>query len=118
FQRAHNVCKHVRAVRLWMAAFRTGAVAPKPRPAATIEDERVALTPSGAAALMEHPVEDEATVNTQAAIRRLIDEQDAYRRDLLARGYRPVDDPVWRERDLQIISLRARLPRPTLTAAL
>src|SRR4051812_7355712 len=27
-----NVCKHMRAVRLWMAAFKTGAVTPKSRP--------------------------------------------------------------------------------------
>ena len=26
FQRAGNLCKHVRAVRLWMAAFMTGAL--------------------------------------------------------------------------------------------
>jgi hypothetical protein len=31
-QRSRNVCKHMRAVRLWRAAFATGAVAPKPRP--------------------------------------------------------------------------------------
>jgi hypothetical protein len=41
------------AVRLWMAAFATGAVAPKPRPAATAEDDRIALTPKGAAYLAE-----------------------------------------------------------------
>jgi len=34
FQRARNVCKHVRAVRLWMTAYKSGAVAPRPRPAA------------------------------------------------------------------------------------
>ncbi|MCC7366821.1 MAG: hypothetical protein IT306_00260 [Chloroflexi bacterium] len=59
-QRSRNVCKHMRAVRLWMAAFATGAVAPKPRPAtpavtddAGIGDELVILTPEGAALLAE-----------------------------------------------------------------
>ncbi len=49
FQKAGNRCKHVRAVCLWMAAFMTGSVAPKPRTDATPLDERVALTPEGAA---------------------------------------------------------------------
>jgi hypothetical protein len=39
------MCKHMQAVRLWMAAFATGAVAPKPRPGASAADERVPLTP-------------------------------------------------------------------------
>ena len=52
-QRSRNVCKHIRAVRLWMAAFATGAVAPKPRPGATAEDDRIALTPDAAAYLAE-----------------------------------------------------------------
>jgi hypothetical protein len=57
-QRERNVCKHMRAVRLWMAAFATGAVALKPRPAtptvmddAGIGDELISLTPGGAAYL-------------------------------------------------------------------
>ena len=57
-QRSRNVCKHMRAVRFWMAAFATGAVAPKPRPAtpsvlddAGIGDELAVLTPEGAAYL-------------------------------------------------------------------
>ena len=50
-QRSRNVCKHIRAVRLWMAAYQTGAVAPKPRSIATAEDSRIALTPDGAAYL-------------------------------------------------------------------
>jgi len=41
----------MRAVRFWMAAYQTGAVAPKPRPGATAEAERIALTPEGAAYL-------------------------------------------------------------------
>src|SRR5215203_5387382 len=52
-QRARNVCKHMRAVRFWMAAFATGAVAPKPRPGAAAEDDRIILTPVGAAVLAE-----------------------------------------------------------------
>lgn len=57
-QRSRNTCKHMRAVRLWMAAFATGAVAPKPRPAtpgvvddAGIGDELIVLLPDGAALL-------------------------------------------------------------------
>src|SRR5688572_20418849 len=53
-------CKHVRAVRLWMAAYLAGAVDPTPRPAtpdvvddADIDDELVSLTPEGAAYLVE-----------------------------------------------------------------
>jgi len=61
-QRNRNVCKHIRSVRLWMAAFMTGAVAPK-RGAATADpqDDRIALTPKGAQylvdvdAVAEHP---------------------------------------------------------------
>jgi hypothetical protein len=50
-QRSRNVCKHMRAVRFWMAAYQTGAVAPKPRPTATAQDDRIGLTPDGAAYL-------------------------------------------------------------------
>jgi hypothetical protein len=53
FQRARNVCKHVRAVRLWMAAFATGAVSPKREASADLADELVILTPEGAAFLVE-----------------------------------------------------------------
>ena len=63
-QRSRNVCKHMRAVRLWMAAFATGAVAPKPRPGATAEDDRIALTPEGAAYLAEHCQPSEAVAPT------------------------------------------------------
>jgi hypothetical protein len=59
-QRSRNVCKHMRAVRLWMAAFQTGAVAPKSRPLTpTVRDDTgtgddiVILTPEGAAFLAE-----------------------------------------------------------------
>jgi len=57
-----EVCKHMRAVRFWMAAFKTGTVAPKRAAGANPQDDRVALTPKGAAALAglsepvaEHP---------------------------------------------------------------
>src|SRR4051794_4589009 len=57
-QRSRNLCKHIRAVRLWLAPFKTGAVAPKQRPTtpdvsddAGTGDELAILTPAGAAAL-------------------------------------------------------------------
>ena len=66
-QRSRNVCKHMRAVRLWMAAFATGAVAPKPRPGATAQDDRIALTPDGAAYLAEQSQPAEAVTPTAYA---------------------------------------------------
>ena len=57
-------CKHMRAVRFWMAAYQTGAVAPKPRRRATVEDHRIALTPDGADYLLEQA---EATAPTAYA---------------------------------------------------
>lgn len=75
-QRSRNVCKHLRAVRLWMTAFATGAVAPKPRPAtpaivddAGTGDDRVILTPEGAAYLAALPEPAEAV--TTAAYAKL-----------------------------------------------
>ena len=68
-QRSRNVCKHMRAVRFWMAAFATGAVAPKPRPGATAEDDRIALTPAGAAYLAEQCQQaDAVTPNAYAKL--------------------------------------------------
>jgi hypothetical protein len=59
-QQSRNVCKHMRAVRLWFAAYKTGAVTPKSRPLtptvaddAGIGDELVILTLTGAAFLAE-----------------------------------------------------------------
>lgn len=59
-QKRREVCKHMRAIRFWMVAFKAGAVAPKPRPATPdviddlgIGDELVILTPDGAAYLAE-----------------------------------------------------------------
>jgi hypothetical protein len=73
-QRSRNVCKHMRAVRLWMAAFSTGAVAPKQRPAtpdvvddAGIGDELVVLTAEGAAYLAEQAGRSETTAPTAYA---------------------------------------------------
>jgi len=72
-QRSRNVCKHMRAVRLWMAAYQTGAVVPKPRPAtpdvvddAGIGGELVILTPDGAASLAE--LRDQAMSTTYEAL--------------------------------------------------
>jgi hypothetical protein len=74
FQRAGNLCKHVRACRLWLAAFKAGAVSPKQRPAtpnviddAGIGDETVSLTPEGAAAM----IEQDAATPTLATYERL-----------------------------------------------
>jgi hypothetical protein len=68
YQRSRNVCKHVRAVRLWMAAFQTGAVAPKRRPATPdviddsgMGDDLVILTPEGAEFLSEHREQSDTT---------------------------------------------------------
>ena len=63
-QRSRNLCKHMRAVRLWMAAFATGAVTPKPRLGATAEDDRIALTPEGAAYLADQREQAEAVTPT------------------------------------------------------
>jgi hypothetical protein len=52
-QRSRNVCKHMRACRLWLAAYATGAVSPKRGDGATPEDDRIALTADGAALLVE-----------------------------------------------------------------
>src|SRR5437764_685984 len=63
-QRSRNICKHMRAVRLWMAAFATGAVAPKPRPGTTADDDRIVLMPEGAASLVERLEQAEAITAT------------------------------------------------------
>src|SRR4051794_17774364 len=71
FQISRNTCKHVRACRLWMAAFRTGAVTLKSRPttpAVTDDtgtgDDLVFLTPEGAAYLAEQIEQRAATLTT------------------------------------------------------
>jgi hypothetical protein len=70
-QRSRNVCKHMRAVRLWMAAYQTGAVAWEPRPAtpdvrddAGIGDDLVILRPDGAAYLTDLAEMTEAASST------------------------------------------------------
>jgi len=61
-------CYHMRAVRLWMAAYKTGAVAPKPRPAApTALDDLVVLLPAGAAYLTELAAADQDRAARQDA---------------------------------------------------
>lgn len=45
---------------------------------------------------------------------KLCTEHQQHGRELIARGYRPIDDAVYLERDLQLQSLKARLPVPTL----
>src|SRR3954447_2161175 len=74
-QRSRNVCKHIRAVRFWMAAFKTGAVTMKSRPTTpTITDDTgtgddlVVLTPEGAAFLAE---QDEQTAPAPTTYERL-----------------------------------------------
>jgi hypothetical protein len=76
FQHARNVCKHVRAVRLWMAAFQTWRSPPKRRLAtpgvvddAGIGDELVILTPEGAAYLAE--MSDQTATTTLSTYERL-----------------------------------------------
>lgn len=62
-------CKHVMAVRLWMAAFKTGAVSPKRESAATCQDDRAVLLPAGAAYLAAQtaPVADVPAVSAPTA---------------------------------------------------
>jgi hypothetical protein len=74
FQHARNVCRHVRAVRLWMAAYQTGAVPPKLRPATPdviddsgTGDDLVILTAEGAAHLVERQVPNVADAATTYA---------------------------------------------------
>jgi hypothetical protein len=70
-QQRGTICKHIRAVRLWMAAYKTGAVTMKSRPLtptvtddAGIGDELVSLTAEGAAVLAEQSQETAAPILT------------------------------------------------------
>jgi hypothetical protein len=63
-QRNRNICKHMRAVRFWMAAFKTGAVSPKREAGATPDDDRIAITPEGAAFLAAQAQETTAPTLT------------------------------------------------------
>jgi len=115
-QRSRNICKHIRAVRFWLAAYATGAVAPKPRPGAIADDERYALTPAGAAYLvtLDHGPTPRAVQAERAYLRKLIEEQAAHAQQIRATGSRPHDHPVWSERAAYIGRLQASLPRMTL----
>jgi len=119
-----------------MAAYQTRAVAPKPRHGATAEDDRIALTPAGAAHLVAQcsavaaesvaaPLQANipfgeplaAQDDDGAFVARLIGEQDAHRRLLLSFGVRPIDDLIWLERDDHIRRLQAKLPPVAIATA-
>jgi hypothetical protein len=94
-QRSRSVCKHMRAVRLWMAAFATGAVAPKLLPGATSEDDRIALTPEGAAHLAGQSEQSSSSVDTdgsRADLAKLQADQTAHAAALERLGRDPEDD--------------------------
>jgi hypothetical protein len=65
-QHGRNVCKHMRAVRFWMAAYATGAVASKPRPSSDPADDRVILTAEGAAFLAAQREQSDPTPTAEA----------------------------------------------------
>lgn len=110
-QRSRNVCKHMRAVRFWMAAYQTGAVAPKPRPNSTVEDERIALTPAGAEFLASQPSTPADTDGSGAYLAKLRTEQTAHAATLRTPGYDPEGDGVFRQRAEWISGLEARHAR-------
>lgn len=117
-QRSRNVCKHMRAVRLWMAAFATGAVAPKPRPGASAQDDRIALTPDGAAYLASMSESDcqqcaapADTDGSRTYLAKLQADQQAHAVNLRARGYDPEDDGQYLQRAEWIARLEARHAR-------
>ena len=87
FQRARNVCKHIRAVRLWMAAYRTGAVAPKPRPDSTDLDDRAVLTVEGAAYLanLNDPVDPHVNCAVVDGDREMLTRLQAQQADRVTR---------------------------------
>lgn len=115
-QRSRNVCKHMRAVRFWMAAYQTGAVAPKPRPDATIEDERIALTSVGAEYLAsQNSTED--TDGSRIYLAKLRTEQTAHAATLNARGHDHMSDSTFRQRAEWIAGLEARHARQEREAA-
>ena len=115
-QRSRNVCKHMRAVRFWMAAFATGAVAPKPRPG-NPEDERVALTPEGAAYLIEQGTRQSSSAasmdadGSRAYLAKLRMQRAARVRLVLAREMDPGDDGDVFQLDEWISRIEARHAR-------
>jgi hypothetical protein len=114
-QRSRNVCKHTRAVRFWMAAFATGAVAPKPRHRDTAEDDRIALTPEGATYLatlsdgqtMDRP-EPADTDGSRAYLAKLRAEQSAHAAALRVLGRDAEDDGAYLQRAEWIAKLESR----------
>ena len=112
-QRSRNLCKHMRAVRLWMVAYQTGAVAPKPRPAATLEDERITLTPAGAEYLANLPSAPADTDGSRAYLAKLQAEQSSHAATLRAHGRDPEGDHVFRQRAEWIAGLESRHARET-----
>lgn len=118
FQRARNLCKHVRAVKLWMAAYRTGAVSPKREASADIADTLAVLLPVGAAYLAEMADRADAALadETAAALASLTRQRQERASLLRLRGYTPdeyEDDAVYR----QIVAHIARLEARTTVAA-
>lgn len=52
FRHRGERCKHIRAVRLWLAAFKAGTVRPRGR-TDSLAEQTIALTPAGAAAIID-----------------------------------------------------------------
>jgi hypothetical protein len=114
-QRARTICKHMRAVRFWMAAFMNAAVSPK-REAATAapNEDRFVLTPKGAASLAnldDDRPEPPVTEQTRAALARMRTEQAERRQWLRDRGYDPGQDGQYLQRAEHIARLEARITR-------
>lgn len=99
FQRYRNICKHVRACRLWMAAFRTGAVSLKREAVATADDVAV-LTPEGAAYLagLDSPVSPTVDTSSDGSyLQQLTREQQSLSRLLCSQGINPETDASYIE---------------------
>jgi hypothetical protein len=109
-QRSRNVCKHQRAVRLWMAAFMTGAVAPKREAASMPLDDRIVLLPRGAAALVAL---DSECASADVAITVPEHPQVAQLREMLARRVRVLNSdgttPDEYRQDADYTAIEARL---------
>ena len=132
------VCYHMRAVRLWMAAFKTGAVSPKREAATSPADDLVVLTPEGAAYLADLAASPEAAFSsatqsdavggnhdcivsddTYATLARLRAEQKAHARNLRFIGYadgEEMENSQYAERAEQIARLEACMAHGKVTA--
>ena len=118
-QRSRNLCKHMRAVRFWMAAFATGAVAPKPRPASPSEaDNLVILTPDGAEYLLSQSDADSTqrpepanTDGSRAYLAKLQADQTMHAAALRRLDRDPKDDGAYCQRAEWIARLEARHSR-------